>query len=375
MRYSMIMAGGAGTRLWPLSRKQRPKQLLPMIERTAQGERPMSLIGLSDARLEGLIAAEHRYVCTAEQYRSQVLEAIPTLTDDRLLGEPAARDTVNAIGLTAAVLAKRDPDAVFCVLTADHIITPEDRFRDRLELGFQLVERDPSRLVTFSIKPTYPATGFGYVERGGAIHGEGTSVGSEPIAFEVARFVEKPDVHRAQAYVESGQFGWNSGMFVFHAQSLMQTLKNYQPESHAGLSKIAAAWDTDEQQKVLEEVYPSLPKISVDYAIMEPASTDANTPVSTVIMDIDWLDVGSWPSYAETIEADADGNRTAGAGASVLEECSNTLVYSGVEGRTVSVLGVEGLVIVETADATLVMSAAEAEKLKQLHARLDDSLK
>lgn len=363
MRYSMIMAGGAGTRLWPMSRKSKPKQLLPFLERPGG---PTSLIALSDERLNGLIDHANRYVCTGERYRDAVLEAIPGLSGDRLLGEPAARDTVNAVGLTAAVLAKLDPDAIFCILTADHVITPEDRFRERLARGFELVEEDHTRIVTFSIEPTYPATGFGYVERSDAIGGDGR-------CFHVARFVEKPDEGTARMYIEKGTFGWNSGMFVLHAGAFMDKLKSYKPESHAGLEQIADAWGTPEQTAVLERVYPELPKISVDYAVLEPAAADGK--VATVLMDIDWLDVGSWPSFAETLTPDAQGNRTSGAGHVVLEDCKDTLVVSAVKGRTVSVLGVEGLVIVETEDATLVMPAAKAEALKALHAKVEEGLK
>jgi mannose-1-phosphate guanylyltransferase len=157
MRYAMIMAGGAGTRLWPMSRKGRPKQLLRFIEQPGDAQ-PHSLLEIAAGRLEGLIAPEQRFICTAEGYRAAIREALPEFDDRRILGEPMGRDTVNAVGLAAAVFQKQDPDAVFAVLTADHIIEPIDKFQSLIDLGFRLVESDPSRLVTFSIKPTYPAT-------------------------------------------------------------------------------------------------------------------------------------------------------------------------------------------------------------------------
>ena len=375
MRHAMIMAGGAGTRLWPMSRKGTPKQLLPLIE-SEGGDAPRSLLEISAARLEGLVEPERRLICTGEAYRAQVREALPGFGEDQILGEPAARDTVNAVGFTAAVLAKQDPDAIFAVLTADHIIKPQDLFRDRLDLGFRLVEDDPTRLVTFSIKPTYPATGFGYVERGSPVLGvaESTESGT-PLAYRVARFVEKPDKHRAQVYLQSGMFGWNSGMFVFHAGTLLSCLERFKPESHAGLMKIQDAWGTGHQQQVLDEVYPTLPKISVDYAIMEPASTDREVSVCTVMMDVDWLDVGSWPSFAETVSRDADGNRSAGRGDSVLHASTDSLVVNAQPGHTVAVLGASDLIVVHTKDATLVMPRSRAEDLKSLHERLGDELK
>jgi mannose-1-phosphate guanylyltransferase len=378
MRYAMIMAGGAGTRLWPLSRKDRPKQLLDFI--TRPGSSSQSLLAISAARLEGLIDPANRYICTGEPYRDAIASALPAFSHDRILGEPAARDTVNAVGFAAAILEKRDPDAIFAVLTADHIIEPVDLFQQRMDLGFQLVEEDPTRLVTFTIKPTYAATGYGYVERGRAIESEAVKA-ADAEAYKVLRFVEKPDVHRAEAYVASGEFGWNSGMFVWKASTVMSCLERFKPESYEGLKKIQDAWDTPDQQRVLEEVYPTLPKISVDYAIMEPATqlkpNDDSLTVCTVMMDLTWLDVGSWPSYAETLEPDDSGNRVVNLGQSdaKLIDSSGNLVVSSADNHTVAILGAENLIVVHTPDATLVMPASKAEELKKLHAELDDDLK
>lgn len=397
MRYAMIMAGGAGTRLWPMSRKDKPKQLIRFIERSGkkgESKEPTSLLATAARRLEGLIALSNRYVCTSEAYRDSVLDELPGFKDSQILGEPAARDTVNAVGFTAAVLAKEDPDAVFAVLTADHIIEPEDVFRERMELGFRLVEDDPRRLVTFSIKPTYPATGFGYVERGtpirlggggssGAGSGGSASGGSDKLAYHVARFVEKPDLPRAEAYVRSGEFAWNSGMFVWSARTFLEALRRYKPESHAGLLEIQSAWGKKGAKGVLEKVYPTLPKISVDYAVMEPASKDAQKSsgkdarflVCAVPMDVKWLDVGSWPSYAQTLSPDAQGNRRAGFGEHLCVASKNNLVVNAVKGHTVAVLGAEDLIVVHTKDATLVMPRSRSEELKALHAELDERLK
>lgn len=381
MRYAMIMAGGAGTRLWPMSRKDRPKQLLPIIEQPGDPA-PRSLLEIAAARLEGLIPPEGRFICTAEAYRAAIRDRLPGFSDDRILGEPMGRDTVNAVGLAAAVFQKLDPDAVFAVLTADHIIEPRDKFQSLIDLGFRLVEQDPSRLVTFSIKPTYAATGFGYVERGTPLD---DLQGAQGLAFKVARFVEKPDRPRAEAYVQSGVFGWNSGMFVWKAATVMEALRKFKPESHEGLVKIQEAWGTPSQRQVLEAVYPTLPRTSIDYAVMEPAakSRDRQYTVCTVLMDLTWLDVGSWPTYGQTIAPDKQNNRVAFAtgaadgtkGQSVLVNSSGNLVVNPVPGHTVALLGCKDLIVVHTEGATLVMPRDRAEELKELHGAVGDELR
>lgn len=371
MRYAMIMAGGAGTRLWPMSRSDRPKQLLPFI--TGEGGEQKSLLQLAAERLEGFIPQSSRYICTNESYRPIIREALPQFDDAHILGEPVGRDTVNAVGLAAAVFQKLDADAVFAVLTADHIIQPIAKFQELLDLGFRLVEADPSRLVTFSIKPTHAATQFGYVERGTPII---EVPGSTDLAYRVARFVEKPDLPRAQAYVQSGVFGWNSGMFVWKASTVLECLQHYKPESYEGLLRIQDAWGTPRQQEVLDAVYPTLPKISVDYAIMEPATKvkgDRRVTVCTVLMDLTWLDVGSWPSYAQTLPADPAGNRASGA--AVTAKSTGNLVVNAVEGHTVALLGCRDMIVVHTEGATLIMPRDAAEQLKDLHAAVDERLR
>lgn len=392
MRYAMIMAGGAGTRLWPMSRKDRPKQLLKFIhakgaKEGAKASEARSLLELAAERLEGLIEPKRRFICTAEAYRDAIRRDLDAFSDkngnERILGEPVGRDTVNAVGFGAAVLHKLDKDAIFAVLTADHIIEPREVFRERMDLGFRLVEEDPKRLVTFSIKPTYPATGFGYVERGSPIRGaksaeaKGKDGKTQHLAFHVERFVEKPDLPRAQAYVQSGHFGWNSGMFVWKAATFLDALEKYQPKNHEGLMKLADAWGTKKQKAVLDEVYPQLPKTSVDYGVMEPASKDkkATFTICTVQMDLEWLDVGSWPAYAQTLAADSAGNHAAGPGETLLVKCKDSLVVNPEKGHTVALLGCEDMIVVHTKDATLVMPRARAEELKELHGLVAEGLK
>ncbi len=365
MRYAMIMAGGAGTRLWPMSRDGQPKQLIRFIHEDGG---PVSLLEVAARRLEGVVPDDKRYICTGERYRDAITELLPAYAGDRLLGEPEGRDTLNAVGFAAAVFGKDDPDAVFAVLTADHLIEPQDTFVRAMEVGLAQVEANPTKLVTFGITPTYAATGFGYIEQGREIDGTGG------LAFQVQRFVEKPPLPKAQAFYESGSFFWNAGMFVFHAGTFMDLLERHAPENFAGLMKIRDAWGTPEQERVLVEVYPTLPKTSVDYGVMEPASKDPAVSIVGVTMDVKWLDVGSWPSYGETLPKDARGNRSAGASAA-LHECKNTLVIGDGSEHTVALVGCEDLIVVRTERATLVMPADKAQDLKTLHAGLADGIK
>jgi len=356
----MVMAGGSGTRLWPLSRRERPKQLLPLLP----GGR--SLLAAAVERLEGVVDADRRLVCTAERFRAAIREEIPAIPEDQLLGEPAGRDTVNAVGLTAALLEARDPSAVFAVLTADHLIEPQAEFARALDLGFRLVEADPSRFVTFSIRPDFAATGYGWVERGAEIPGfEG--------AYLAQSFVEKPERPRAEAFLASGRWNWNSGMFVFSAASFMRALDRFLPANAEGLRRIAAAWGTPDRSRLLADVYPTLTKISVDHGVMEPASATDAFSIVTVPMAVKWLDVGSWPSLAKTIEPDAAGNRVIGRLFAV--ESGGVLSVSSEPEHMICVIGCQDLVVVHTADATLVCPIELAEQVKFVAERVPGALR
>lgn len=351
MRYALIVAGGSGTRLWPMSRSELPKQLIPFID-------GRSLLQIAFERLQGLVPPGQRYVCAGQPHSKQILQGLPGFSPACFLGEPIGRDTLNAVGLSAAVIARRDPEAVIAVFTADHLIEPVDQFRRIVGTAFELAEREPRNLVTFGITPTTAATGYGYLQLGDSIGGS---------ARRVAQFKEKPDLATAQSYLEAGpeHYLWNSGMFVWRASTLMDCIRRYEPSNYEGLTRIAAAWDTPERETVLNEVFPQLKKISVDFAVMEPASRDTEVQVVAVPMPLSWLDVGSWPSFAETCPKDDAGNAVASR--SLLLESRGTLAASSDPEHLIAAIGCEDLIIIHTPEATLVCRKDCAESIKELH--------
>src|SRR5438067_3100907 len=261
MEYGVIMAGGSGTRLWPLSRGNMPKQLLKVVK-------GKSLLQLAFERLRGLLPPERIYVCTAAAHREGVLENLPELPKENLLGEPVGRDTANAVGFPAGILLSKDADAVMAIVTADHVIEPVADFQKAVRTAFDVVREHPESLVTFGIVPTHGHTGLGYIQRG---EGMKVSTGASG-AYRVQAFKEKPEKPTADRYVESGRYYWNSGMFVWRCDTVLNELAIHLPQSHKGLMRIAEAWNTPARDATLNEVYTALPKISIDYAMMELAS-------------------------------------------------------------------------------------------------------
>ena len=344
MRYVVIMAGGSGTRLWPISRQGRPKQLLEMFE-------GRSLLQLAHDRLDGLVPPERILVCTGRAQAADVAAQLPGLPAENLLGEPEGRDSLNAVAWSAAVLAERDPDATVAMVTADQLISPADEYRAALDRAFDAAERHDGALVTLGVVPTSPHTGYGYLHRAEAV---------DDGVYRVAEFKEKPDAELARSYVDSGEYWWNAGMFVWRARTLLAQLDQLLPETARTVRAIAA------DPSRLDELFPTLTKTSVDYAVMEPASTGAtDAQVLCVPLEVEWRDVGGFESYAELLTRDADGN--AREGATVTMDSSGCIVLNMI-GRehVVATLGLRGMLVVATRQATLVADLDDVERVKAL---------
>ena len=367
MRYAVIMAGGSGTRLWPMSRSGLPKQLIPLID-------GRSLLQIAMDRMGNLIAPEQVFICAGQTHRQPILDSIHETDEDRYLGEPVGRDTLNAVGFATAVISKQDPDAVIAIFTADHIIEPVDDFQQIVARGYQLAEARPDTLVTFGIRPTHPATGYGYLELGQTVDQAASPDRKDDSSPRVVnQFKEKPDEPTARRYVAAGpdRYLWNSGMFVWQGQTLLRCIEQYEPANFNALRQIANAWGTGSQAEVLERIYPALKKISVDYAVMEPASRDPDVTVAAVPMPLRWLDIGSWPAFAQTCHTDEDGNAVA-AKQHLTVDCRDSLLASSDPQHLVTAIGCDNLLIVHTPDATLVCRADRAEDIKKIHAMVSE---
>lgn len=346
MRYVVIMAGGSGTRLWPLSRQGRPKQLLELFGGS-------SLLRLAYERLVGVVPPERILVCTGRAYAEDVARQLPELAAGNILGEPEGRDSLNAVAWSAAVVADRDPDAVVAMVTADQVITPVEEFQRSLALAFEVAEQRPHALVTLGVLPTSPHTGYGYLHRAEELDGF-------PGVHRVAEFKEKPSREVAEQYLATGEYWWNAGMFVWRAQTLLGQLDQLLPDTAAKVRAIVA------DPSSLDEIFPTLQKISVDYAVMEPASvgrTDAE--VVSVGLAIDWRDVGGFVSLAGLLTQDEHGNAVDGA-AVTLDSQGCVLINTTGAGHVLGTIGLRDCLVVSTPTATLVAPLADSERVKEL---------
>ncbi len=344
MLHAVIMAGGSGTRFWPASRRNRPKQLLALVTETP-------LLRMTFERLEGLVPAERVWVVTTAATADATRSVLPELPARNVLAEPIGRNTAACVCLAAHAVQRRDPTATCVVFPADHVIGDEARFRSAMAAGARLVDREGG-LLTFGIQPSRPETGYGYLEAGPEHSSDG-----EWTIHRLERFVEKPDTDRAHRYIESGRFLWNAGIFAWRAADLLDEVRRQLPELAAGLDRLPPNLDSEEADAALAEIYPSLPATSVDFGVMEGAQGCWVMPVN-----FPWSDIGSWPALSETLPADPTGNLVRGR---VLNDDAhdNVLVSTG---PALAVVGVDDLMVVATPDAVLVMPKSDAQRVKDI---------
>lgn len=353
MLYAIIMAGGSGTRFWPVSRNVRPKQVLDLA-----GHR--SMIQATVDRLGQLTSAERTLVVTNRRLVGEICRQLPDLPAASVIGEPCKRDTAPCIGLAAALVARDDPEALMAVMPADHVIEPTAEFQRAIRHAASLVEQQPSRIVTFGIRPSYPAESFGYIERGESVQVPGDS----PPTYRVQRFREKPSAAVAEEYLAAGNFYWNSGIFVWKAQTILEALTKYEPEMTAHLHTIAEAAGTSDFEAVLDREFEAISGKSIDYAVMEHYED-----VVVVESPFQWDDVGSWQSLARLRGSDENGNTVAGQHLGIR---TNNTIIRGDAGHLIVTIGLDDCIVVHTPDATLVARKDQEEAVREVVKQLQE---
>jgi mannose-1-phosphate guanylyltransferase len=349
MDYAVVMAGGIGKRLWPLSREKRPKQVLKLLD-------GQTLLRRCFERLCPIFDKRNIIILTNAGYADLIRENLPELPVGNVVAEPAVRDTAGAIGLAATILTKYDADATMAVVTADQIIGPPHVLQQALKDALVFVKENPDCMVTFGIQPTYPSTQLGYIKCASA----GKYPNAENKIYSVETFMEKPGERTAKEYLNDSRYLWNSGMFVWKAKTILANLAKFLPESTEPLGKIHRGWDTPNQKQILEEWFLKLPKISIDYAVMEKADK-----IYAIKMDCRWLDMGSFAALADIITSDEDNNIVV-AGASELLDCKNSIIVTEDHGHLIAAIGLEDMVVAHSPDATLVCHIDQTQKLKDL---------
>ncbi len=351
MLHAVVMAGGSGTRFWPKSRRNRPKQLLKLY-----GDATM--LQQTVARIEPLVPAARTYIITGSDQAAGTAAQLPDLPAGHIVGEPCPRDTAACVGLAALIVHKADPDGTMVVMPADHVITPAETFRKTVQAAVDVIDADPTTFVTFGIRPTRPETGYGYIERGEEL---GRPMG---IALnKVVQFREKPDRATAEQFIASGNFAWNSGIFLWRAKAILDALAVHRPNLYASLMRVGEALGTPDEAAAIAREYPSMEKIPIDKAVMEKAP---NVRVLEVVYD--WNDVGDWRALTALVEPDASGNTIQGKVLPV--ETKNSIIVSD-DGGLIATLGLEDVVIVQSGGATLVARRDQLDKLKALVEGLD----
>ncbi len=353
--YAVIMAGGGGTRLWPLSRRDKPKQMIPLVEEHR------TLFQTTVQRLDGLLPPDRIYVVTVAEQVDVLRAQSPEIPAENFLVEPVPRNTASVVGLAAAILRQRDPEAMMAVLPSDHFIRNRDLFHLLIRVAVDVAEK--GYLVTLGITPTYAATGYGYIQRG------------EPIperviypVYRVLKFKEKPDETQAREMLSTGDHSWNSGMFVWRVEAILAEIGRQLPKLKKALDEIAAASPSARRERVIQRVWPDLEPVSVDYGVMENAEKVAVLPAG----GLEWSDVGSWDSLFDVLLPDKNGNIVF-TDKHISEDTHHTLVYDSNGERLIVTIGVDDLIVVDTRDVMLVCHKDHAQQVRKVVEDLKNS--
>jgi mannose-1-phosphate guanylyltransferase len=355
--YPVILAGGRGTRFWPLSRKKRAKQLLAL-------DGKQTMIQQTVARLLPLAPAKKFWIIANDDLQPAIAKQLSKLPKAQILAEPIGRNTAPAIGLAAFILLRENPEAVIGMFPSDHVIADEKRYRETLERGIEVAAAE-ANIVVLGVRPNRAETGYGYIETGGLFQGD---------ALHVRRFTEKPNAERAAEFVAAGSYFWNSGMFLWSAKTLVEALREHLPKTALLLEKIADTYGTRKFASTFKRLYPQCENISVDYAVLEPRSAKGEEAgkIYCLPADFGWNDLGSWTALHEHHTAKTtppEGNLVTGSGVFLLNARGN---YIHAPGKFVAAVGVTDLVVVETPDALLITTRQQAQDVGKVVKFLDE---
>lgn len=351
--YAIILAGGGGTRLWPISRMKHPKHVLPLL-----GGR--TLFQLTLDRLEGFIPIDHVFVVTVSDQVEDLKSQAPYIPIENFLIEPMPRGTASAVGLAAAVLSKRDSEAVMLVLPSDHFIRDTNLFHSLLRVAIEVARKD--YLVTLGITPTFPATGYGYIKHGSLLPGK-----YDFPVYQALQFIEKPDEAKARMLLAKGDHSWNSGIFIWSTTGIMREFSVQMPHLKQCLDRIGSVWGTKCQEEILKSTWSDLIPETIDYGIMEHATSVAVLPADS----LGWSDVGAWDSIFDVLQADKSGNVIVNCD-HISFETYKSLIYSS-QNKLIVTIGVEDLIIVDSGDALLVCRRDQAQQLRQVITKLKNT--
>jgi mannose-1-phosphate guanylyltransferase len=346
MLHAIIMAGGSGTRFWPKSRRDRPKQLLQLFGDATMLQQTVD-------RIEPLVPPERILVITGVDQAGATRAQLPGLPPQNIVAEPCPRDTAPCVGLAAWLVKKADPSGTMIVMAADHMIEPAESFRRSVRAAVSVIDGDPTTLITFGIKPTRPETGYGYIERGEPL-GEPDGI---PV-HRVVQFREKPDLATAESFLSAGKFVWNSGIFLWRAATILDELQQHRPDLAAALARVSEALGTREEAETIAREYPLMEKVPIDRAVMEKAAN-----VRCLEACYDWNDVGDWRSLATLLPHDTQGNAIQGD--VVADDTKGSIIISD-DGRLIATLGLDDIVVVQSGKATLVARRGQMDRLKSL---------